>query len=228
MKNPLTWLMLAAATWILVLGVNQPWLSGAVIVLAQLWAVARVRNLSVLLASLALALPLGVSMLLVHAPFGEQQLLPLVTVDGVATAADLTLRFAALMSVFLAVATAFTVPDLAKAVQGSRLLGPRLAYIVGSAVQLLPQGREALTAVREANQLRGRRTRGPVSALRNLAVPLIFRLLTTNASRAVAVEVAGLDQPGRRTVLRPVPDPGWEKVARWVLPTAAIGVVLWL
>lgn len=227
MKNPLSWLMSAATSWILVLGLNQVWVSFIVIVLAQAVAFLRLRNLSVLVSTLVLAIPVGLSMLVVHAPFGSEQLLPLVTVDGLATAGELGLRFVALMSSFLAAAAMITVPQLAKAVQGGQLSGPRLAYIVGSAVQLLPQGRDALAAIRDANTLRGRNTRGPIRALRYVAVPLITRLLGAGAARAVPLEVAGLDRGGVRTVLRPVTEYGYERSLRWLLPLVAIGVVAW-
>lgn len=219
--------MSAATSWILVLGLNQVWVSFIVIVLAQAVAFLRLRNLSVLVSTLVLAIPVGLSMLVVHAPFGSEQLLPLVTVDGLATAGELGLRFVALMSSFLAAAAMITVPQLAKAVQGGQLSGPRLAYIVGSAVQLLPQGRDALAAIRDANTLRGRNTRGPIRALRYVAVPLITRLLGAGAARAVPLEVAGLDRGGVRTVLRPVTEYGYERSLRWLLPLVAIGVVAW-
>lgn len=219
--------MSAATSWILVLGLNQVWVSFIVIVLAQAVAFLRLRNLSVLVSTLVLAIPVGLSMLVVHAPFGSEQLLPLVTVDGLATAGELGLRFVALMSSFLAAAAMITVPQLAKAVQGGQLSGPRLAYIVGSAVQLLPQGRDALAAIRDANTLRGRNTRGPIRALRYVAVPLITRLLGAGAARAIPLEVAGLDRGGARTVLRPVTEYGYERSLRWLLPLVAIGVVAW-
>lgn len=219
--------MSAATSWILVLGLNQVWVSFIVIVLAQAVAFLRLRNLSVLVSTLVLAIPVGLSMLVVHAPFGSEQLFPLVTVDGLATAGELGLRFVALMSSFLAAAAMITVPQLAKAVQGGQLSGPRLAYIVGSAVQLLPQGRDALAAIRDANTLRGRNTRGPIRALRYVAVPLITRLLGAGAARAVPLEVAGLDRGGVRTVLRPVTEYGYERSLRWLLPLVAIGVVAW-
>lgn len=219
--------MSAATSWILVLGLNQVWVSFIVIVLAQAVAFLRLRNLSVLVSTLVLAIPVGLSMLVVHAPFGSEQLFPLVTVDGLATAGELGLRFVALMSSFLAAAAMITVPQLAKAVQSGQRSGPRLAYIVGSAVQLLPQGRDALAAIRDANTLRGRNTRGPIRALRYVAVPLITRLLGAGAARAIPLEVAGLDRGGARTVLRPVTEYGYERPLRWLLPLVAIGVVAW-
>lgn len=223
MKNPLTWLVAAASAWILVLGVNHPWVSAVVIAGSQLGALARLRNFSVAAATVALAVPVGISMLLIHAPFGDQPGFLFFSLDGSLTAAELTLRFVALISVLLAAASAMTVADLAKSLQGSRLLGSRLAYIVGSAIQLLPQGSVELASVRDANQLRGRSIRGPIRALRHVGIPLITRLLTGGAARTIPLEVAGMDAPGPRTLLRPVPDSAFERVLRWLLPAVAIG-----
>lgn len=221
-------MVLATSTWIVVLGVNQLWLSFAVIVVAQVVVLLRLRNLSVLLATLVLAIPMSLSMALIHVPFGDEVVAPLVTADGLLVAAELSMRFIALISVFLACVSAITVPELVKAVQGHPWLGSRVAYVIGSSVQLLPKGREALAAVRDANQLRGRSVRGPIRSLKYLALPLITRLLSTGAARAIPLEVAGMDRRGPRTVLRPAVDPPHERVLRWFLPLLAIGVILWV
>lgn len=228
MSNPLSWLVLAASTWILVLGVNQLWLSALVVAVSQVGAMIRLRNLSVLLATSVLAIPVSLSMVLIHAPFGTEVLVPLLTTDGLVVAAELSVRFIALISAFLACASVIRLPELLKSVQVHPWLGARLAYILGAAVQLLPQGREALSAVRDANQLRGRGMSAPVPAAKNVAMPLITRLLTAGATRAIPLEVAGMERRGTRTVLRQVSDPRREQILRWCLPLVAIGVVIWL
>lgn len=230
MKNPLTWLVMAASAWVLVLGVNEAWVSAGVIAVSQLAALARLRNVSVAAATTVSAIPVGLSMLLIHAPHGDQPGFLFLTRDGSTTAGVLTLRYAALVSALLVAASAMTVADLAKALQGNRLLGSQLAYIVGSAIQLLPQGSAELASVRDATALRGRRVRGPGRALKFLGIPLITRLLTAGADRTIPLEVAGMDVRGPRTVLRPVPDPVGERVLRCVLPVVAlgaVGVALW-
>ena len=138
-------------------------------------------------------------------------------------------RFIALMSAFLAAASAITVADLVKSLSHM----PRLAYIVGSAVQLLPQGRDILASVRYANHLRAKNTpehssRGRFKTVKFVALPLITRLLSAGAARAIPLEVSGLERTGRRTVLRPVKDTGVEKVARWLIPVVTLVVVMWL
>ena len=218
--NPLTWIVAAASSWIVVLGLNELAVSAAVAVLAQLIAVVRLRNFSVLAATAALSIPVGLSMLIIHVPFGR---------DDWSTALELSVRFIALMSAFLAAASAIPVADLVKSLSHI----PRVAYIVGSAVQLLPQGRDTLASVRYANHLRtlstrAHSTRCPLRTVKFVVLPLITRLLSAGAARAIPLEVSGLERTGRRTVLNPVKDTAVEKVLRWFMPVLALVVVVWL
>lgn len=222
--NPLTALVTGLSSWILVLGINDWRLSLAVIVIALAVGTWRTRNASVLVATAALALPTGLSMLLVHAPYGTEHLAPLITGDGLLTAAELTVRFTALMASLLAAAAFITVPDLAKALQVS-VLGPKMAYIVASALQLLPQGRRVVDTVTDAQRLAGRRIT-PRTAIPRAAVPVMTHLLTANVERSLALETAGLDLPGRRTIYRPAPDSPAQRAFRVLLPLGVIACVL--
>jgi len=100
--NPLTILSFAASAWILILGVNNPCLSAFFLVAALLWR-------RVLVPTALLVLPMALSLALIHIPFGHAHL-----------AAELALRCAALVAVALAAFSAFTVADLAKAMQATR------------------------------------------------------------------------------------------------------------
>lgn len=222
--NPLTALVTGVSAWILVLGVNRWEVSFAVIVAALTLGMWRTRNLAVPATTAVLALPAGLSMALVHAPYGTQRLAPLLTSDGLITAGELALRFTALMAALLAAAAFIRVPDLAKALQVS-VLGPKFAYIVAAALQVLPQGRRTVGVVRDAQRLRGRRVTVRTVVPR-LVLPVMTHLLTANAEKAPALETAGLDLPGRRTLLRPVPDSAAQKVARILVPVGVIVCVL--
>ena len=222
--NPLTWLVLALSTMAAVLIVDDPRFSTLVAALALTLATAGTRSLATLLGALALTVPTGLSMLLIHAPHGSVPLAGPVTGDGLALAADLTLRFLALMSTLLAAMALIRVPDLVKAVQASPL-GHRTAYILGASIQLLPQGRAVVAAVRDAQRLRGRRI--GARAITRLAVPTITQLLSTGTRRGLALETAGLDLPGRRTVLRPVPHTATDKVITLLAPLT-VAVIAWI
>lgn len=221
--NPLTALVTGFSSWILVLGVNDWRLSLAVILAALALSIWRTGNAAVPAATAVLTLPTAVSMLLVHAPYGTERLAPLLTRDGLLTAGELTLRFAALMASLLAAAAFVTVPELAKALQVS-WLGAKVAYIVAAALQLLPQGRRVVETVTDAHRLAARRVTVR-TALPWVAVPVVTQLLTANVEKSRALETAGLDLPGPRTVLRPVPDSALQRVLRILLPLGAIACI---
>ena len=139
MVNPLTALAVGASGWILVMGINTPQASAAIVLISLVIATAKTKNLAPAIAVFALALPVALSMLLIHAPYGEERIAPLITADGLLVAGELALRFTALMACLLAAGTFVRTPDLAKALQ---ILpgGNRISYIAGSTLQLFPQG----------------------------------------------------------------------------------------
>ncbi|WIM68590.1 energy-coupling factor transporter transmembrane component T [Corynebacterium breve] len=224
--NPLTALSLGFTGWIVALGMNRPEVSACLVVVALIIGTARTRNFSVPASVLALSAPVAVSMLLVHAPFGKQRIAPLITADGVAQAGEMTLRFMALMSCLIAAMTFVKIPELVKAVQISPL-GSRAAYIVGSSLQFLPQGKLTVTTARDANQLRGRRITMS-SVVPAVVLPVITGLLTHGAARGQFLETTGYDVQGRRTVLRPAPDSTAQRFLRWTIPVVTLAVVIWI
>jgi len=141
-------------------------------------------------------------MLVIHAPYGQHRLAPLITSDGIALAAELALRFGALMACFLAAVAALKVSDVAKWLQSSRP-GYKAAYVVGTSLQFLAQGRLVVQAVRDANKLDGVRVR-PRNVLPRFIVPVISKLLTQGAQRGEALSAIGFDRPGPRTLLVPL------------------------
>lgn len=208
------------------MGINRPWVSAAVIALALAAGTARVRNASLVVAVGALALPVALSMLLIHAPYGAARIAPLLTADGLAVAGVLTLRFVALISSLLAAGTFFTVADLAKALQAVPG-GNRMSYLAGSTLQLFPQGGQRVRVVRDANVLRGRPVRAN-TVVPHLIMPVLTELLTTGAARGQALETAGYDLEGRRTVLRPIADSSAQRAIRWGFPVLCLGVAAWI
>ena len=126
--NPLTALVIGASGWILVLGLNSPAASLAIIAIALITGTWRTRNPSLTAATAVLAAPVAVSMLLIHAPYGEHRIAPLLTSDGLADAAHLTARFTALIACLLAAVAWIRTPELAKALQAAPG-GNRLGYI---------------------------------------------------------------------------------------------------
>lgn len=224
--NPLTALVIGASGWILVLGLNSLSASLAVIAAAVIAGTWQTRNPSFAAATALLAAPVAASMLLIHAPYGEHRIAPLLTSDGLADAAHLTARFTALIACLLAAVAWIRTPDLAKALQHTRG-GNRLGYIAGTTLQLGPQGAQRIRAARDANRLKQR----PIKAktvVPHLIMPVLTELLTQAGARGQALETAGYDLTGRRTVLRPVRDSASQRAARILIPLLCLAVVLWI
>lgn len=224
--NPLTALAVGASGWILVMGINTTQASAAIVVAALVIATAKTRNLAPAFAVIAPALPVALSMLIIHAPYGEERVAPLLTADGAAIAGELALRFTALMACLVAAGAFVRVPDLAKALQALPC-GNRLSYLAGSTLQLFPQGTQRVRVTRDANRLKAR----PITAktvVPNLIMPVLTELLTLSSHRGRALETAGYDIPGPKTVLRPVPDSALQRAVRWSAPAICLAVALWL
>ena len=224
--NPLTALVIGASGWILVLGLNSPAASLTVLAIALLAGTWRTRNPSLVAATALLAAPVAASMLLIHAPYGEHRIAPLLTSDGIADAAHLTARFTALIACLMAAVAWMRTPDLAKALQATRG-GNRIGYIAGTTLQLGPQGAQRIRVTRDANRLKERSITAK-TVVPNLIMPVLTELLTQAGARGQALETAGYDLTGRRTVLRPVHDSSAQRAARILTPLACLAVVVWI
>lgn len=223
--HPATPATCAAVAWLLVIALNHPVVSVVVLLLALVAGAVTGRGLAVALTTCVISLPAALSMVAIHAPHGQDQLFAYVTRDGLALAGALSLRFFALVAVVLAAVACVTVPDVAKAIQASQA-GHKVAYIVGASLQLLPRGTRVVGVVRDANLLDGRRP-----GWRNLAGryigPVVSLLLYQATAQATALTSVGFDQPGPRTVLRPVPDSRGQRAFRWAVACVGLAVVGW-
>ena len=67
-----------------------------------------------------------------------------------------------------------------------------------------------------------RRFRGLVP----LIGPVLFGALAEVEERTMALEARAFTAPGRRTILRALPDSGWQRAARWLLLVGSIAAVV--
>lgn len=224
--NPLTALVIGASGWILALGLNTLQTSLAIIAAALCIGTWRTRNPSLAAATALLAAPVAASMVLIHAPYGDNRIAPLITSDGLADAAHLTARFTALIACLLAAVAWTRTPDLAKALQATKG-GNRIGYIAGTTLQLGPQGAHRARITRDANRLKQRRVTAK-TMVPHLIMPVLTELLTQAGARGQALETAGYDLTGPRTVLRPVQDSPAQRAARILIPLTCVAVVVWI
>lgn len=178
-----------------------------------------VRRLAV--AALALA-PVALSSLLINAllPAGG---------GGIATALAALLRLlgATLPPTLLFAST--ETDDLLCELE-SRGLGRRAVLVLGTALASVPRTQARAVEVIEAQRSRGLDTEGSwprrLRGVLPLVAPLVIGAIAEVEDRALALEARAFGAPGRRTLLRRLPDTGWQRAARWTLLAGAVAGLL--
>jgi energy-coupling factor transport system permease protein len=124
-----------------------------------------------------------------------------------------------------------TRPDTLMLALVQRGLPRQIAYVVVTALQIIPSFQAKAQAILDAQRSRGLETEGGVGrrvrALVPLIGPLILGSLMALEERAIALEARAFMRPGPKTSLRTVPDSLVQSWIRWVLLAAMIGLVVW-
>ncbi len=232
--NPTTKFVLAlveAAFAFLVRGWTGPLAVLAVVLITAVAARVSRRMLPFVLATL----PLVISIMLVNTFFlpGAQDPIGSIgpftaTWTGLVAALQATLRvvaFALSVAVFsLTTATDDLLSDL-----GQRGLGRRGEFVIGAAVRTVPRMIERAGEIVDAQRARGLDTQGgPVRRIRGvlpLAGPMISSALGEVEEQTLALEARAFSAPGRRTVIRQLPDTGAQRLLRWGSAIAVVAVV---
>jgi len=202
------------------------------IMLVLAWRAGVLRRLA--RASFLLTLPIAVSVILVSVftRAGTTVIFVLgpfdATVEGVDFAAQTVLRlFAISTSIGLFILTtdprAFVL-DLER-----RGVPPRAAFVAVATIEAVPTLVERAAVIGESQRARGLDTEGSVRArLRGilpLVGPVILTSLTDVEERSLALETRAFSRPGKRHLLWAMPDTTWERVVRWLLILAFIGLI---
>ena len=232
--NPLTKLTVAIAEVVAAFVLGH-W-TGPIAVLAAVVATAAVARVTRPLGLVAsLTLPVVGSILLINTfllPGARDAILqvgPLApTWSGLAFGVQVTLRLLA-VSLALALVYLTTPTDDLLADLERRGSGRRLTFVVGAAVNTVPRMVERASEIIDAQRARAldtegrfwRRARGVVP----LAAPVIFGALTEVEEQTMALEARAFSAPGRRTMLRRLPDSAAQRVLRWVLFLGAMAAI---
>ena len=123
--------------------------------------------------------------------------------------------------------------DLALALRERGMPGA-LAYIVVTAIQLIPQTQARASAIVDAQRARGLETEGQlltrIRALIPLLGPLILGALAEVDERAMALDARAFSAPGIKTSYKELPDTRLQVWTRRLVAAAtilAVGVQLW-
>ena len=171
--------------------------------------------LAVLRLSLLLALPLGVSVVLVNVLFS-----PGTTAEGAFLAAEVVVRILTMAGAAVLFYRTTRPAELVASLQYHGVPA-RATFVVHNGVAMIPRLAERAREVTEAQRARGldteghwwRRARGMVA----LAGPTVLGAIGEVETRTLALESRGFTHPGRATVMRVPNDSGTQRLARWVM-----------
>ncbi|WP_369047202.1 energy-coupling factor transporter transmembrane component T [Sinomonas sp. P10A9] len=151
-----------------------------------------------------------------------------VTVEGLAYAGGFVLRTAALVVVMLAFSVWVDIAVLRVALLRRGVPAP-LGYVLASALGLASTVAERMRRIREAQEARGLVVRpapgGRILAARLQVLPLVLALVDEAGERATALDARGQRLPGPLTSYVDEPDSAAQRVLRWALAAACVGIV---
>jgi energy-coupling factor transport system permease protein len=225
---PVTRLVVAAGTVLAAAALGSPaclLLLGCVAVLVP--AAVAGATWRLVRSTLALALPLAVSVLLVNIflyPSGltvVAELGPLrATAEGLGFALEVLARILVMAGATVLFALTTRPADLVADLQRHGV-PPRSALVIHGAVTILPRLVERAGEVSAAQRARGLDTEGgPARRLRGvlpLAAPVIVGAIAEAETRTLALEARGFSRPGPRTLLRTFGDGGAQRAFRWAV-----------
>lgn len=233
--NPTTKLIIAFAE-ALIAFVVRGW-TGPLVVLVIVIASALVARVGRALVPFGLAtIPLVVSILLVNTflyPGATDRIVTIgplgPTWTGLAEAIQATLRVVA-FALSVALLGLTTAPDQLAGDLERRGIGRRAIFVLSATIRTVPRMLERAGEITEAQRARALDTEGGIRArLRGvlpLAGPLVLGALTDVEERTMALEARGFSAPGRRTVLRVLPDSAAQRALRWMLFTGTLIVIV--
>jgi len=212
--DPLTRLVVAVGTMaaaLLLGGIVCPLVLAAMAVLTPAIVARELRT--VLRLSLVLALPLGVSVVLVNVLFS-----PGTTAEGTALAAEVVVRILTMAGAAVLFYRTTRPAELVASLQHHGAPA-RATFVIHNGVAMIPRLAERAREVTEAQRARGldtergwlRRGRGVVA----LAAPTVLGAIDEVETRTLALETRGFTRPGRPTPLWIPHDGGIQRIARW-------------
>jgi energy-coupling factor transport system permease protein len=232
-RNPITKLL--ALAWLLISAFVLPPVALPAMAVLVVAVAASARVLGQLLASLRLPLILFSSILLVNAlffPGAGPRIVPLGPVGlswqgiyfGFLSAGRIGVVF--LGSVLFLFTT---LPDDLLEALVARGINHRLAFVVLSAMQLVPRLQARAAAILDAQQSRGLAISGSfgsrVRAVIPLVGPIVLGSLIDVRERTFALEARAFGALPARTAYRVVADPPADRWARWLIVLAIVGAI---
>jgi energy-coupling factor transport system permease protein len=229
--NPFTKLIFALAMTLIAFGVRS-WIAPAIVLAIGLAIVAVLGLARAIVPFLLVTVPLLISIVLVNtlsypgATDTIAQIGPFnATWTGLQVALISSLRIIA-FAVSVGVFALTTGVDALLSDLERRGVGRRPIFIIGAAVGMVPRMIDRAREITDAQRARGLDTQGRiwrrVRGLVPLSGPLVLGALTEVEERTMALEARAFTAPGKRTVLRVLPDSGSQRALRWLVAIATM------
>lgn len=208
----------------------------AVMIVAVVLPAAIARELRpVVRAATLLTLPLAISVVLVNVfffPGGADVLLRIgpftATGEGIRFAIEVVIRLFVISGAVTLFYRTTHPGDLTLDLE-RRGVPPRIAFVVNATVGAVPAMGVRAAEIVDAQRARGLDTEGSVRARIRGIVPIVGPVVLGSISeveeRTLALEARAFGRPGRRTLLRVLPDSARQRLARWVLVLLVPGLV---
>lgn len=220
--DPLTRLVVAVGTMVAALllgGITCP--SALAVVAVGIPSLVARQLPAVLRLSLLLALPLGISVVLINVLFS-----PGTTAEGAVLAAEVVVRILTMAGAAVLFYRTTRPAELVASLQWHGV-SARATFVVHNGVATIPRLAERAREVTEAQRARGldtegdwlRRGRGVVA----IAGPTVLGAIGEVETRTLALESRGFTRPGRPTPMWVPHDSTLQRLARWCVP---VGLVL--
>lgn len=234
--NPLTKLVLVFATLMIAFTSPWYWTATALVLVNILIAFLGRVQLEYVKVATRLLLP-AVGFLFVmqslFLPGGETELFSFwflsLTLENVQTAYLNASRIFVMVSAFI-VLILTTHPSELMTDLTRRGMPGQLAYVIVSAIQILPQMQAKASTILSAQRSRGLDTEGSfrkrIGALLPLVGPLVFGSLVEVEERAIAIEARAFTARTPKTSLREIPDTRADKVVRWSLVLITLLIII--
>ena len=184
--------------------------------------------------ALLLSLPIWILLFVLHGLLGPEPRMAVgpvtLSAPGIARALVLGGRVTAIVLGFLTALATTSPHRLVEAMTAGGVPFGR-TFLLASTLTVLPRMRERATQILEAQQCRGLRLGGSLTArlraLGPLALPLVLGALAEVDEQVLALDARGAAGTARRTALDPPPDSRAQRTLRWALMVLVAAAYVW-
>ncbi len=150
--------------------------------------------------------------------------------EGLLIASLLIIRIINMLSAFGVVILTTQPDDLIEALV-KKGMSPRIGYVIGSVLQIIPQMSSMVGTIMDAQRSRGLETEGKLStrikAFIPLIGPVIMNSLIATRERSIALEIRGFNSKRKKTFLRDEKEFLFGKPYQLLLILCFIGAIIW-